>query len=150
MFGLLRGIFLMPDGYDFASHGATGEICAVFGPVFAAWYPTAGAWLNIGDGGDVLYGTGFGYHQVFLVGARNFVFTNLFMSADVVIVLDGLTGFGEITVESFKVRKIPVLPVHVPHERPLMTRCDASHLPCTPYTPLVTRTSHVSRRFQAT
>ena len=43
MIALLRGTSLMPGGYDFASHGATGDFDTVFGPVFAAWYPTAGA-----------------------------------------------------------------------------------------------------------
>ena len=126
-------VCLMPDGCNFKSHGAIGEMCEVFGLVYAAWCPTAGAWLNIGDGGDVLYGTGSGYHQVFFEGAMGFVFANLFMLADAVVVFHGVIGVVAITGEFFKDIKILEHRFHGLPQRHLLTASDARHMPCTHY-----------------
>ena len=101
-FAIAPGFPMKSDGGDFVLHGAVDEFCTVFVPVLVAWHPTAGGLLCLKGVGDSLYVTGFSFHQIFFVGALDLVFTDLFMSADAVMVIYGFTGVGEVTLEVSK------------------------------------------------
>ena len=104
-FELPPGISLTPDGNNLVLHGVSDEFCTFFVPVLAAWYPTAGDLLHLKGVGDSLYVTEFASDFVFLVSAVYFVFANVFLLSDAVIVLHGFTGFGKGTVDSFQGQK---------------------------------------------